>query len=174
MGFFLSVLGNDFLFLNFNMRTQSTCFLSLISFLCGVDSGVIVDGWKLSTVLSCHRSTSAVANSPPGYQLLTDKRHRQTLFSSREMCILRSEERGEFVLLEDTTQYIWWVQFILERSIYLFREIASASKEPLRDEDKVQNLWDQEIALVKLGESYRDQKWDLFIPLGYILPKQLV
>ena len=47
VGFFLSVLGNDFLFLNFNMRNQSTCFLSLISLLCGVDSGVIVDEWKL-------------------------------------------------------------------------------------------------------------------------------
>ena len=71
-------------------------------------------------------------------------------------------------------RYIWWVQFILERSICLFRGIPSASKELPRDEDQVQNLWDQEIALVKLGELYRDRKWDLFIPLGYILPKELV
>ena len=63
---------------------------------------------------------------------------------------------------------------ILERSIYLFREIASASKELPRDEDQVQNLWDQNIAFVKLGELYRDRKWDLFISLGYILAKQLV
>jgi 26S proteasome regulatory subunit N6 len=37
-------------------------------------------------------------------------------------------------------------------------ETASTSKEPPRDEDQAQNLRDQEIALVKLGELYRDQK----------------
>ena len=37
-------------------------------------------------------------------------------------------------------------------------KIASTSKEPPRDEDQAQNLRDQEIALVKLGELYRDQK----------------
>lgn len=35
---------------------------------------------------------------------------------------------------------------------------ASTAKEPPRDEEQAQNLRDQEIALVRLGELYRNQK----------------
>ena len=40
----------------------------------------------------------------------------------------------------------------------LISKLASTSNEPPRDEDQAQNLRDQEIALVRLGELYRDQK----------------
>jgi len=63
------------------------------------------------------------------------------LFSQAEKCASTDPKKGE-----DLYKKI------------LHNTSASTSKEPPRDEDQAQNLRDQEIALVKLGELYRDQK----------------
>ena len=80
------------------------------------------------------------------------------LFSQAEKCASTDPKKGEDLYKKILHNTSGEFQFILARSIYQCRKIASTSKEPPRDEDQAQNLRDQEIALVKLGELYRDQK----------------
>ena len=79
------------------------------------------------------------------------------LFSQAEKCASTDPKKAEELykkILHNTSGE----SNLFEHDQLPISKIASTSKEPPRDEDQAQNLRDQEIALVKLGELYRDQK----------------